>query len=119
MLRPLRDYTRHDWARLRPVTQTYKTLCYDAVNALYMRRGRVDAALAARLRGRGIVCSIAFNNDWAIDRQARLMRRYVAGAEYLVAHPGRLPPPAARLVTHALRAGGFRRPDAADRIPRG
>jgi hypothetical protein len=85
MLRPLRDYTRHDWARLRPVTQTYKTLCYDAVNALYMRRGRVDAALAARLRGRGIVCSIAFNNDWAIDRQARLMRRYVAGAEYLVA----------------------------------
>jgi DNA-binding transcriptional LysR family regulator len=38
---------------------------------------------------------------------------------YLVAHPGRLPPPAARLVTHALRAGGFRRPDAADRIPRG
>jgi LysR family transcriptional regulator, low CO2-responsive transcriptional regulator len=35
---------------------------------------------------------------------------------YLVAHPGRLPPAAARLVTHALRAGGFRRPDAADRM---
>jgi LysR family transcriptional regulator, low CO2-responsive transcriptional regulator len=32
---------------------------------------------------------------------------------YLVAHPGRLPPAAARLVTHALRAGGFRRPEAA------
>src|SRR5215469_262445 len=30
---------------------------------------------------------------------------------YLAAHPGRLPPPAARLVAHALRAGGFRRPD--------
>ena len=38
MPRPLRDYTRKDWARLRPVTQTYKTLRYDAVNALYMRR---------------------------------------------------------------------------------
>jgi DNA-binding transcriptional LysR family regulator len=38
---------------------------------------------------------------------------------YLVAHPGRLPPPAARLVTHALRAGGFRRPDPADRLPAG
>jgi DNA-binding transcriptional LysR family regulator len=36
---------------------------------------------------------------------------------YLVAHPGRLPPSAARLVTHALRAGGFRRPDAADPDP--
>jgi len=34
---------------------------------------------------------------------------------YLVAHPGRLPPAAARLVAHALRAGGFRRADAADR----
>jgi DNA-binding transcriptional LysR family regulator len=35
---------------------------------------------------------------------------------YLVAHPGRLPSAAARLVAHALRAGGFRRADAADRI---
>ena len=29
---------------------------------------------------------------------------------YLVAHPGCLPPSAARLVAHALRAGGFRGP---------
>lgn len=29
---------------------------------------------------------------------------------YLVAHPGPLPPPAARLVAHALREGGFARP---------
>jgi DNA-binding transcriptional LysR family regulator len=35
---------------------------------------------------------------------------------YLVAHPGRLPPTATRLVAHALRAGGFRRPDPADRL---
>jgi DNA-binding transcriptional LysR family regulator len=34
---------------------------------------------------------------------------------YLVAHPGRLPPAAARLVTHALRSSGFRRPAATDR----
>jgi LysR family transcriptional regulator, low CO2-responsive transcriptional regulator len=36
---------------------------------------------------------------------------------YLMAHPGRLPPPAARLVTHALCAGGFRRPGPPDRMP--
>ena len=29
---------------------------------------------------------------------------------YLVAHPGSLPPPAARLVAHALAEGGFHRP---------
>jgi DNA-binding transcriptional LysR family regulator len=34
---------------------------------------------------------------------------------YLAARPGPLPPPAARLVTHALRAGGFRSPGTADR----
>jgi LysR family transcriptional regulator, low CO2-responsive transcriptional regulator len=35
---------------------------------------------------------------------------------YLVAHPGRLPPAAARLVAHALGAGGFRRPEGADQM---
>ena len=35
---------------------------------------------------------------------------------YLIARPGPLLPAATRLVAHALRAGGFRRPDAADRI---
>jgi len=35
---------------------------------------------------------------------------------YLIARPGPLPPAATRLVAHALHAGGFRRPDAADRI---
>ena len=38
---------------------------------------------------------------------------------YLAARPGPLPPPAARLVAHALRAGGFRSPDAADQAPSG
>ncbi len=33
---------------------------------------------------------------------------------YLVAHPGSLPPAAARLVVHALREGGFHRAGAAD-----
>jgi LysR family transcriptional regulator, low CO2-responsive transcriptional regulator len=38
---------------------------------------------------------------------------------YLAARPGPLPPPAARLVAHALRAGGFRSPGAADQTPSG
>jgi DNA-binding transcriptional LysR family regulator len=38
---------------------------------------------------------------------------------YLAARPGPLPPPAARLVATALRAGGFRSPDAADQTPSG
>jgi len=38
---------------------------------------------------------------------------------YLAARPGPLLPAAARLVAHALRAGGFRSPDAADQSPSG
>src|SRR5215831_437786 len=38
---------------------------------------------------------------------------------YLVARPGPLPPPAAKLVAHALRSGGFRRPDVPDRMTSG
>jgi DNA-binding transcriptional LysR family regulator len=38
---------------------------------------------------------------------------------YLAARPGPLPPPAAHLVAHALRAGGFRSPAAADQTPSG
>jgi LysR family transcriptional regulator, low CO2-responsive transcriptional regulator len=38
---------------------------------------------------------------------------------YLVARPGPLPPAATRLVAHALRAGGFRRPNAADHMASG
>jgi DNA-binding transcriptional LysR family regulator len=38
---------------------------------------------------------------------------------YLAARPGPLPPAAARLVAHALRAGGFRSTNAADRPPSG
>ena len=37
---------------------------------------------------------------------------------YLVAHPGALPPAAARLVAHALRAGGFRRAGTRNRDTR-
>jgi DNA-binding transcriptional LysR family regulator len=38
---------------------------------------------------------------------------------YLAARPGPLLPAAARLVAHALRAGGFRSPDVADQRPSG
>jgi len=97
MPRPLRDFDRHDWARLRPLTQGYKTLRYAASTALYVRRGRRDPGLLASLRGRPLVCSIAYNDDWAIDRQSRLMRRHLVDAEYLVADNSSDPAASARI----------------------
>jgi DNA-binding transcriptional LysR family regulator len=63
-----------------------------------LSRDAVAAELAAGQLAELLIPGTPLHRDW-----------------YLVAHPGRLPPAAARLITHALRAGGFRRPDAADR----
>lgn len=118
MPRSLRDFSRRDWVRLRPLTQGYKTLRYDAVNALYMRRGRADAALLARLRGRAVACSIAFNSDWAIDRQSRLMRRYLPDIAYLVADNSTDDAAAARIAAICAAQGAhyFRLPRTPTRM---
>jgi LysR family transcriptional regulator, low CO2-responsive transcriptional regulator len=60
-----------------------------------LSRDAVAAELAAGKLAELLVPGTPLHRDW-----------------YLVAHPGRLPPAAARLVAHALRAGGFRPPDA-------
>jgi DNA-binding transcriptional LysR family regulator len=67
-----------------------------------LSRDAVAAELAARQLAELPVPGTPLHRDW-----------------YLAARPGPLPPPAARLVTHALRAGGFRRPDPADRMASG
>jgi LysR family transcriptional regulator, low CO2-responsive transcriptional regulator len=59
-----------------------------------LSRDAVAAELAAGKLAEILVPGTPLHRDW-----------------YLLAHPGRLPPAAARLVTHALRSGGFRRPD--------
>lgn len=104
----LREYGRHDWARLRPLTQRYKSLRHDAINAIYVRRmGRAEPvrALAGRLRGRALVCSIAFNSEWAIDIQSRLIGRYLVGAEYVVADNSNDPVAAARIAALCASRG--------------
>ena len=88
MPRQMADYGLRDWLRLRPVTQTYKTLRYDAVNALHMRkparRGDVTA-IAGMLAGRRVLITVAFEDAQAIDWQIRLVRRYVACDLHLIA----------------------------------
>ena len=88
MPKRLADFTTDDWLRLRPLTQSLKTLRYDANNALHIRklaRGGDVAAVTRSLTGRRVLITVAVEDPQAIDWQIRLVRRYVACDLHLIA----------------------------------
>lgn len=108
MPKRLSDYTAEDWRRLRPLTQTYKTLRYDAYNALYVRRparAGDPGAIARTLAGRKVLITIAYNDAQAIGWQLRLLRRYVPHDVFLVADNSRDDAAASAVAAVAAEAG--------------
>jgi hypothetical protein len=88
MPRHFSDYSVHDWLRLRPLTQSYKTLRYNIMNGLHMRRvARVGdpAGIARTLAGRKVLITVAFEDPQAIEWQIRLVRRYIRCDLHLIA----------------------------------
>ncbi|MDR3459437.1 MAG: hypothetical protein P4N60_18575 [Verrucomicrobiae bacterium] len=87
-MKPLTAYTAADWCRLRPLTHFLKSTRYRMVDRRYLqlpaRAGDV-AALQQLIRGKKILITVAFSDPQAIDWQARLIRRHVPGASYLIA----------------------------------
>jgi hypothetical protein len=84
----LRDYTWSDWCHGRPVTQTYKTIKYRAVDAIYMRRRRPSADLDAvmqAVRGREVLVTVAYRDPQVLAWQVQLLRHYVPQALHVVA----------------------------------
>lgn len=87
-MKPLREYSAADWRRLRPLTHLIKTLRYRSVDRRYSRRAPRAGDLAAlrnRIQGKKLLVTVAFSDPQVIDWQARLVRRYVPGALYLIA----------------------------------
>ncbi|MGA2731459.1 MAG: hypothetical protein ABSG35_02455 [Syntrophobacteraceae bacterium] len=88
MPKRLSEYTLSDWRHLQPLTQNYKTLRYRLVNSIHMRRrarkGDIGA-LAACIRGKKVLVTVAFSDPQLIEWQARLMRTYVPQPVYLIA----------------------------------
>ncbi len=88
MPKRLAEYTLSDWRNLRPLTQKYKTLRYRLVNSIHLRRParKGDAgALAASIRGKKVLVTVAFSDPQLIEWQAQLMRTYVSQPVYLIA----------------------------------
>ena len=88
MPKPLSEHTFEDWLHLRPLTQTYKNLVYDAENALHVRRPALAGDVGAVARGLGgsnVLITLAYEDPQAIEWQVRLVRRYVPLDVYLIA----------------------------------
>src|SRR5688500_4870278 len=86
-MRPLREYDRNDWKRLRPVTHWLKTFRYATMREIHVRRGQQggDASLHHRIRGRRVLTAIAYNDSEAIEMQVQAVARHVPNALYVVA----------------------------------
>jgi len=88
MPRPLASYSAADWRRLRPLTQSYKSVLYRLEDRIFS--ARAPAAPAAfgetlrRLEGSNLVLTIAFNSPAAIEWQIRFSNRNLAGAALVV-----------------------------------
>lgn len=88
MPKRLSEHTFEDWLHIRPLTQTYKSLLYDVVNELHVRkpaRAGDVGAIARGLAGRKVLITLAYEDAQAIEWQLRLMRRYVRHDVYLIA----------------------------------
>jgi hypothetical protein len=87
MPRPFADYSWKEWRRIRPLVERYKHARYQLYSAYTIRRAAPPPSIAVirdRIRGNNVIASIAFNDFERIDQQARLVRRFVKDAVYLI-----------------------------------
>src|SRR6185295_1275341 len=86
-MKALGDYSWADWRRLRPLTHRLKTRRYDAMREAHVRRpARAgDADLPARVRGRRVLVTVAFDDPDLIAMQVPAVARCVPDALHLVA----------------------------------
>lgn len=87
-MKSLADYNVADWLRLRPLTHGLKMVRYRAVDRRYARllpREGDPVALRTAVRGQRLLVTVAYSDPQAIDWQARLIKRYLPNARYLIA----------------------------------
>ncbi len=86
-MRPLREYDRNDWKRLRPLTHWLKTMRYGLHRELHVRRAQKggDAALTNHIRGRRVLFTVAYDDPEAIEMQAHAVSRLVPHVLYVIA----------------------------------
>jgi hypothetical protein len=106
-MKALSEYSWADWRRLRPLTHWLKSRRYDALREAYVRqpaRGG-DAGLAARVRGRRVLVTIAFNEADLVGMQVPAVARFVPNALHVIADNSNDESAAMAIAAIAARAG--------------
>jgi hypothetical protein len=83
----LRSYSAKDWLHCQPAIHALKALRYRRIDVRYRKkpaRSRLSADESVASRGANILISIAFEDAELIGWQARLVRRNVPSAKYVV-----------------------------------
>ncbi len=83
----IRDFSAKDWHRLRPLTQTIKTLRYNIIDRLYRRRRAVTgdvAEVAHAIRDRNVLITVAYADPQLLSWQTRLLRYYIPAAVHVI-----------------------------------
>jgi len=87
MPKSLREFTAHDWRRLRPLTQAVKSQRYALLDRIYRRRPAASgdtAAVARSIRDRNVLVTIAFSDPTLISWQTRLVRHYIPAVLHVI-----------------------------------
>ena len=108
MPRPWSEYTIREWSRLRPLVERYKYAAYQLQMAYRLRlpaAGGDLAALKARIAGRRVLVTIAFNDPGFVKRQVALVERNVTDCVHLIADNSTDAAAAAQIAVAAAATG--------------
>ena len=109
MPRPWSEYSIREWTRLRPLVERYKYAGYQLQMAHRLRQpaaGGDPAALKARIAGRRVLVTIAFNDPGFVARQVALVERNAADCIHLIADNSTDAAAAAQIEAAAASTGG-------------
>ena len=92
MPRRLSAYTFDDFVRLRPLTQALKSRRYRKIDRYYFAlpdRDGAAAAVSARIGGRKLLATVAFEDPEGLEMHLALVKRFVHHGRYIVADNSR------------------------------
>jgi hypothetical protein len=81
------EFSLDDWRRLRPLTQTVKSIRYGRIDRRYRAQPAAvgdAAAVAATIRGRNALVTVAFSDPMLLTWQTRLLRYFLPAVRHVI-----------------------------------
>lgn len=109
MPRHIATYSAAEWLRLRPLSHGYKTALWNRIDRRFVRQPAAETgqleAVKAKLAGRNVIATIAWNSAWVIRWQLRFVAKNLRNAAFLVADNSTDPKARAEIAAVCAEAG--------------